>query len=186
MREPYWWYVLYVKSNTEHRALRSFQKSMLKKTLPYEIETFCPESEKFYKGKHLRTLGKTYIRRPMFPGYIFVETNMLEDEFRAHSFDIIYNSTDIIRLLRNGNDGSIALRQDERERLEYLFKGRRCIEHSIGYIEGDQIVVTGGPLVGLESIIKKINRHHRTAQIEVDMFGQKQTVDVPLEIISKQ
>ena len=186
MREPYWWYVLYVKSNTEHRSVSSFQKSMLKKVLPYEIETFCLESEKFYKDKHLHTLGKTYIRRPMFPGYIFVETNMPEDEFRAQSFDIIYNSTDIIRLLRNGNDGSIALRQDERERLEFLFKGRRCIEHSIGYIEGDKIIVTGGPLVGLESKIKKINRHHRTAQIEVDMFGQKQTVDVPLEIISKQ
>ncbi len=186
MQEPYWWYVLYVRPNTEHRVVAIFQKSMLKKGLSFAIETFCPESEKYYKDKNSRTLGKTYIKRPLFPGYVFVETNMPEIEFRAQSYDIIYNSTDIIRLLRNGKDGGIALRQDERERFEYVLKGKRCLEHSMGYIEGDKIVITGGPLIGMESQIKKVNRHHRTALIELDIFGQKQTIDVPLEIIIKQ
>ena len=60
------------------------------------------------------------------------------------------------------------------------------MEHSIGYIEGDRIIITGGPLVGREGGIKKINRHHRVAQIEIDMFGQKQVVDVALEIVEKK
>lgn len=176
MQEPYWWYVLFVRSNTEHKVEDSFQKSFSKKNLPYEIETFCPESEKYYKDKHSRILGNTYRKRPLFPGYVFVETNMPEVEFRKVSYDIIQNSTDIIRLLRNGDKGSIALRQDERERFEYLFKGKRCLEHSVGYIEGDKIIITGGPLIGMEGCIKKINRHHRSATVELKMFNQTQSI----------
>lgn len=184
MQEPYWWYVLYVRSNTEHKVAESFQKSFVRKGLPYELEAFCPESEKYYKDKQSRIMGKRYLKRPLFPGYVFVETNMPSDVFRAEFFDVIYNSSDIIRLLRYGESNDIALRQEERQRFEYLFKGKRCIEHSIGYIDGEKIIITGGPLIGQEGIIKRINRHHRTAQIDIDMFGQKQTIALALEIVS--
>lgn len=186
MQEPYWWYVLYVRSNTEHKVVKSFQKSFDRKGLQYELEIFCPESEKYYKNKQTLTIGKLYQKRPLFPGYVFIETNMPAIEFRSVAFEIIYNSSDIIRLLTYAGSGEIAIKQEERIRLEYLLKGRRCLEHSIGYIEGDAIKITGGPLVGQEGSIKKINRHHRVAQIEIDMFGQKQTVDVALEIIEKK
>ena len=186
MQEPYWWYVLYVRSNTEHKVVDSFQKTFNSKRLPYELEAFCPESEKYYKDKQSRTMGKTYQKRPLFPGYVFVETNMPSDVFQTTFFDAICYSTDIIRLLRYGLSGDIALRQDERHRFEFLLKGRRYIKHSIGYIEGDRIIITYGPLLGMEGHIKKINRHHRSAQIEMDMFNQKQIVDVALEIIERR
>lgn len=185
MEEPYCWYVLYVRSNTEHKVVGNFQKAFTEKGLPYELEAFCPESEQFYKDKHSRTLGKVYRKRPLFPGYVFVETNMPEEEFRAVAYDVIYTSTDIIRLLQNGKDGSIAIDRDERQRFEYLLKGKRCLEHSVGYIEGDKITITGGPLIGMEGQIKKINRHHRSAVLEVDMFNQKQIVNVAIELVNK-
>lgn len=185
MQEPYWWYVLYVRSNTEHKVVESFQQTFRKKGLQYEIDVFCPESEKFYNSKKDRILGRQYLRRPMFANYVFVETNMPALEFRSAVYDIIYNSSDIIRLLTYGGSGEIAIKQEERIRLEYLLKDKRCVEHSIGYIEGDNIVITCGPLMGREGSIKKVNRHHRVAQIEIDMFGQKQIVDVALEIIEK-
>ncbi len=186
MQEPYWWYVLFVKSHTEHKVVASFQKAYEKKDMPYDLTIFCPESEKYYKDKSARVLGKTYQRRPLFPGYVFVETNMPSNLFRITVYDIVYNSSDIIRLLTYGGSDEIAIKQEERIRLEYLLKGKRCVEHSIGYIEGDQIKITGGPLMGLEGSIKKINRHHRVAQIEIDMFNQKQIIEVALEIVSKQ
>lgn len=39
--------------------------------------------------------------------------------------------------------------------------------------------------MGLEGCITKINRHNRTADIEINMFNQRQTVKVALEIVSK-
>ncbi|MDE6473627.1 MAG: antiterminator LoaP [Clostridia bacterium] len=186
MQEPYWWYVLYVRTNTEHRVVKSFQHAIMKKGLPYEFETFCPESEQYYNNKKARILGKQYLKRPMFSNYVFVETNMPAMEFRIAVFEIIYDSSDIIRLLTLGKSGEIAIKDEERKRLEYLLRSKRCLEHSVGYIEGDKIVITGGPLVGQEGNIKKVNRHHRSALIEIDMFNQKQLVDVALEVIKKE
>lgn len=130
-------------------------------------------------------MGKRYLKRPLFPGYVFVETNMPSDVFRSEFYDVIYNSADIIRLLKYGESNDIALRQEEQQRFEYLFKGKRCIEHSMGYIEGEKIIITSGPLLGLEGCIIKINRHRHSACIEINMFNQKQLVDVALEIIAK-
>lgn len=186
MQEPYWWYVLFVKSNTEHKVVESFQKAYDRKNMPYELTAFCPESEKYYKDKSARELGKKYLRRPLFPGYVFVETNMPAEVFRKAMFDVIYNSSDIIKLLRNEGSNDIAISHAERVSLEYMLQGKRCLEHSIGYIEGDKIIITMGPLKDISAIIKRINRHHRSAQIEVDFFGEKRTIDVALEIVSKK
>lgn len=186
MQEPYWWYVLYVRANTEHKVVSSFQKASNQKGIPYDLEVFCPESERYYKNKESRILGRQYIKRPLFPGYVFVETNMPAKEFYGVFFDVIYNSTDIIRLLRYGDSDEIAIRTEERQRFEYLLRGKRCIEHSIGYIVGDKVIVQAGGLIGMEGYIKKINRHNRTADVEINMFNQKQIVKVALEIVARQ
>ena len=186
MKVPYWWYVLYVRSNTEHRVVKYVNLAFRNKGVPYELEAFSLESEQYFNSKKIKDSDKPYIRRPVFSNYIFIETNMPEEEFREAFFSIGYNSADIIRLLTYGKEGTIALRDAERIRLEYLFRGKRCLEHSIGYIEGDRVTITGGALVGMEGSIKKINRHHRSAQIEIDLFNETQTVDVALEIVSKK
>lgn len=185
MREPYWWYVLYVRSNTENRVVEAFNKACAKMETPYAVEAFCPESERYFRGDKFRATGKRYQKRPLSPCYVFVESEMPASEFRKRFYDTVRSSSDIIRLLGYGGTDEIALRRDERLCLEYLLKGKRCLDHSEGYIEGDKIVVTGGPLVGMEGCITKINRHNRTAEIETELFNQKQTIKVALEIVSK-
>lgn len=185
LEAPYWWYVLYVKSNKERRVVEDFQKAFDTKRTGRELEAFCPSSERYFRDRRLKDSGKAYQKRPLFSGYVFLETNMPEKEFKTAMYDVIYNSPDIIRLLCNGN-GSIAVSDSERQKFEYLFRGKRCLDHSVGYIDGDQVIVTVGPLKGFEGYIKKINRHNRTALIEFDMFGQKQTVSVALEIVEKR
>lgn len=185
MNEPYWWYVLYVKSNTEHKVAESFQKAYNQKGLNYQLEAFCLESERYYSDKSNRKIGKTYQKRPLFPGYVFVETNMPSSEFCACVYDIIYNTSNIIKLLRYEGTNEIAISHEERVCLEYLMQGKRCVEHSVGCIEGDKIIVNVGPLKNLSGHIIKINRHHRSAQIEVELFGRKQIVELALEILTK-
>ncbi len=184
MQKPYNWYILYVRSNTEAKAVDTLNKAFRGEE-SYAFDAFCPESEQYYRGGQARALGKTYRKRPLFPGYVFAETDMPEEQFRKEIFDVINKSAEIIRILNYGNRENIALKESERERLEYLLKGKRCLEHSIGYIEGDKIVITGGPLIGLEGYIGKINRHNRTAEVVLELFGQKQPVKLALEIVSK-
>ena len=185
MQEPYWWYVLFVKANTEKRVVNDITNYVQANKISCEFQAFVPESEHYFRSKKNREIGKQYSKRPLFPGYVFIETNMPSREFIECFAQYIYSSADIIKLLRYGDSGDIALSENERRRFEYLFKGKRCLEHSQGYIEGDKVVVTFGPLIGHEGSIKHINRHNRLALIEFEMFGKVMSVKVALEIVSR-
>ena len=73
---------------------------------------------------------------------------------------------------------------------EALFLARFSTEDHIvdvskGYIKGDTIMIIEGPLMGLEGYITKIDRHKRIAYVDVNLLGQVSSVQVGLEIISK-
>lgn len=184
MRDNYNWYVLYTKTNTESRVISDFTEAFNNRKLDYSVELFCPESEMYYR-KSKDATGGTYKKRPLFPNYVFIETDMPENDFIKEFSDFIYKSNDIIRLLKYGT-GRIAIAAEERMRFEYLFKGKRCLDRSVGIIVGDKITVTLGPLKGFEGLISHINRHNRTATIQVEMFGGVIEAKVALEIVEKR
>lgn len=186
MQEPYSWFVLYVRTNTEQRVIDDIKRAFLSYGLHYEFEPFCPESETYFRNAEAKKLGKQYRKRPLFPGYVFIETDMPQNEFLRDFSMYLYNSADIIRVLRQGASGEIALPQQERKRLEFLLKGKRCIERSVGYYVGDKVRVEAGALVGCEGMISYVDRHNRFAIIEVDMFGSKAKARVALEIVGKK
>ena len=93
MNEPYWWYILFVRAGAEHRVVNDLRRFFAHSGIPYETDPFCPESECYYRSKELRKLGKNYIRRPLFPGYVFLETNMPADEFIGQAGRYIYASS---------------------------------------------------------------------------------------------
>lgn len=59
------------------------------------------------------------------------------------------------------------------------------IDMSRGIIKDKIPTVTSGPLRGREQLIRKIDRHKRTAEIEIPIDGKKQRVTVGLEIYQK-
>ena len=56
---------------------------------------------------------------------------------------------------------------------------------SSGYIEGDKIIITEGPLKNLEGTIRKLDRHKRTAVVQIKMMGQLRDVVMGVEIVKK-
>ena len=59
-------------------------------------------------------------------------------------------------------------------------------EMSRGYIVGDQVIITSGPIKKMEGKITFIDRHKRFAVVQMDMFGRKIDVKIGLEIVRKQ
>lgn len=186
MEKQSYWYILYVRSGKEQRVADDFKQAFHKRGLPYAFEPFCPESEYYYRNKADRRLGRSYRKRPLFSGYVFIETDIPPEAFRAEFSDYIGRSEDIIRLLRYGDTDIIALSAEEQARFEYLFRGKKCLDHSVAHIAGETIVVTAGPLVGREGLITHINRHNRIATIRVGLFGGQTEVKVALEIVDKR
>lgn len=120
----------------------------------------------------------------MFPGYVFIESEVTSQEFIKEMNTLINTSCDIICILRY-TDTEIAMRESEKIMLLSLCNNIHCIESSNGIIEGDNIKIIDGPLKGWESMIKKVNRHKRQAWIEIEFMGDIRLVSVALEIVER-
>lgn len=166
------WYVLHVATGVEERILKSIKQIL--NAWSYE-SCFVPFCEKLYKkeGRYVS------IKKPLFPGYLFIISDYI-DEISQRLCDF----AGYIRIL--GMSGSfVCLDKYEVEAFKCLADQNYNISVSRGFITGDQIVVTEGPLIGQEGLIKKIDRHKRTAFVEMPFLGKTTYVRVPLEIVSK-
>ena len=126
-----------------------------------------------------RKYGGEYriVSRPLFPGYLFYETERVGD-LRERLRKI----TDFKRLLSFDGD-IIPLSADEEILLYKLCGKEHVLDVSTGYREGDRVRVIRGPLMGMEANIKKVNRHKRIAVIEIEMFNRTMELVVGLEVI---
>ncbi|WP_226888757.1 antiterminator LoaP [Paenibacillus polymyxa] len=170
------WYVLFVRTGREERV-----KQLFNKWFDSEVyKPFIPLQERLFKvaGTVKKELA------PLFPSYVFIESNLSDLQFVTSTNSMIYTSSDIIRLLRYSKLEA-SMRDCERQVLESLCNDRYCIECSTGIIEGDNIRIIEGPLKGRSSIVKKIDRHKRQAVIQLEFMGDIRLVNVALEIISK-
>lgn len=77
------------------------------------------------------------------------------------------------------------LPEDEVAFLKSFGKEEQIVEISSGYIEGDRIIVEKGPLKGKEGLIRRIDRHKRIAEIEIEFLGEQRKAKVGLEIVRK-
>ena len=123
--------------------------------------------------------GWKKIQQKLFPGYFFVETERIEEFHKA-----LRSPDTFLSVVKTGDEYS-ELSEREDKFIKRLVGDDGNVEISVGFIENDNVVVTDGPLVGLEGMITKIDRHKRIATIAVDLFGRISEVQVGLEIVSK-
>ena len=130
-------------------------------------------------------------RKLLFPGYVFIQTEIEGSSIAEKLKSDLTDTTgkwyeDIYKILHNGdNKKDVAIREKERLYWERLFNSDFCVTGSVGFIEGDTIRIKTGPLVGMESRIKKIDRHKREAVVEMEVMGAVREVRVMLEIVAK-
>lgn len=141
-------------------------------------DCFVPKREVMHRksGQWHHTLEK------LFPGYVFVQTSapgqVREALGRVPAFT---------RMLTLPGDTCLPLTVDEVAWINAVTDvDTHVMEISEGVIEGDRVIVTRGPLKGLEAQIARIDRHKRLAWMDMNMFGRHKTIRVGLEIVSKK
>ena len=172
------WFVFFVKTGSEYAACEFMNKLFNKD----ESTAFIPQVELIYKNSRL--IRKEL--KPMFPGYVFADSALDERTFITNAYKLVRFSKCIFSLLGGKNIGCIKLGENEKKFLLSFYDDGYVTEESKGFIIGDKIFVTSGPLKGRESMIKKIDRHKRRAEIETIFLGENRRISVSLEIISKK
>lgn len=167
------WYVIQVRTGLEEKTRDSCQRLINPEIL---LDSFIPRFTRMIKVE-----GKWKKQEEiLFKGYVFLITDRINDLYQE-----LKKVPDITKLLGNYNDTIYPLTVQEVVFLKNFGDVNHVVEVSLGYIEGDTILVTNGPLLGKEGLIKKIDRHKRIAYIEVEFLGKVTKAKVGLEIISK-
>lgn len=168
------WYVMQVMSGHEDKIKE--QCKLLLNEHCYE-ECFVPKRKRLMKIKG----SWKEIEEVLFKGYVFMITDDPD-----HLALELRNIMEMTKLLGKSEHEFFPLYESEVNFLKSFGKNEHVVEMSTGIIEGDNIVIMEGPLVGHEGSIKHIDRHKRIATIEVDFIGHKTEVKVGLEIITKR
>ena len=171
------YYVIQVKTGKEETMITDIKKQ-LKELSDYDVFAPYRKALRKYKG-----IQKEVVER-CFPGYIFVNTDKPKELFEA-----LYWTPGFTKLLgREGvTDNFVPLDKDESRMIDILYSENSNHITDISDIEvkeGQTIKVLSGPLLGLETQIKKVNLHKRTVTIEFMMCGRLVESQVGINIIT--
>ena len=144
------------------------------------IKAFTPLKEVIHRIQGKRVI----VRKPLFPSYLFVETELTPNGFQQALLQYRSQIRGILKELKYEDDVS-ALSSEERAYLEGLMDEEHNVRLSKGEILDGEVIITEGPLKGYESNIIRIDRHKRRAILNVCMNDQEMQVDVSLEIVKK-
>lgn len=167
-------YVFQVKTGLETKVALQLQRHVEGDKTACYVPRFVTTQKK--NGEWIQ------VRKVLFPGYVFVETNDIE-AFAARLHDALVS----IRLLCQEDGTPLQVQDEEIDWISMLADNvTKTVDMSEGVIEGDEICITSGPLKGQEARIRKIDRHKRVAFVEMQLLGRTKTIRLGLEIVSKK
>ncbi|MDE5779385.1 MAG: antiterminator LoaP [Lachnospiraceae bacterium] len=166
------WYVVQVMTGNEHQVAALCKESLLNE----QEEVFIP----MYERKRKVRGDYEIVKAVLFPGYVFFQTEDVEGLFYC-----LKNVSGLTRILQTGEEFT-PLHESEVAFLSRFGGKEHVVEFSVGYIEGDKVVITEGPMADWQGKVKKIDRHKRIAVLEVEFFGRITDVTVGLEIVEKR
>lgn len=167
------WYVIFVHNQDEYKVCNLLRQQ--------QIEAFIPRM----KVAHRKKSNLLFVEKLMFPGYVFVESELEQKEFIIQLDAVKRMSSKSMKLLKLDKIGTSALHDEEVFYLKSILNSDKVMDYSVGIIVGSKTIITQGPLKGMENTIIKIDRHKRCALIELMICDQSIRTNVSLEIISK-
>ena len=166
------WYVIWTLAGKEESCKKQIENICDSSTY---IRAVIPKKKISQKKNGVRR----YVETKLFPSYVLVET------LDASSFAINLKKIEGFSKILGQEGSYMPLDEKESRMISKLLGDGDTVEASIGYVEGDKIVITEGPMEGMESQIRYIDRHKRIAYIEMNLFDRIVDVKVPLEIVEK-
>lgn len=166
------WYVIQVQARRELAVVEKCRERGL--LLPGE-EVFTMLSERMVKERG-EWKKKT---EAAFQKYIIAETEDT-DGFRIR----LRNVGEMAKML-GVDDRIVPIYPEEQELLARLGGEEHIIRYSEGYTLNDKLVVTDGPMKGMEGRVKWVDRHQRIAGIEVMLLGRKVIVKMGVGVLKR-
>lgn len=129
----------------------------------YGINAYIPQIEEYSRFLHKNVI------KPIYPNYLFIETNMNQEEFDVFLSSLHEDKSGVVKQLKK--EDVSALREVEKELFQKLFNKKHILEMSIGYIgEDGKVKIETGPLKEFEKDIVYINKRIRIAYLDLQFL----------------
>lgn len=163
------WYVLHTKSRFENVVNGGLGKK--------SIEVFLPK----ITVRSKRRDRKAMIRVPLFPGYLFVKTDLAPDSHLE-----IVKTAGAVRLI-GSKHGPVSVPEETVESLKIMVAGDHPVTTGDNLKKGDKVLVVSGPFVGVAGTFVRYGGKGRVV-VNIEALGQYAGVEVSedeIEIIPK-
>ena len=163
------WYVLHTKSRHE----KVVNDGLLKKS----IEVYLP----LVTVRSRRRDRRVMIRIPLFPGYIFVRTDL-----HPNSHLEVVKTAGAVRLIGN-NQGPVPVPDETVNSLQIMVESNHAVTTGNQLKSGDRVMVVYGPFAGVVGTFVRYGGRGRVI-VNIEALGQYAGVEVneeDIEIIPK-
>ena len=165
----HFWYVLHTKSRFENVV----NDGLMNKS----VEVFLPRIQVRSKRRD----RKAMITVPLFPGYLFVKTDL-----SPHNHLEIVKTAGAVRLIGT-KDGPVPVSKIAIESLKIMVDGNNQVSTGYQLKKGDPVIVIAGPFAGVSGIFARYRGQDRVV-VNVEALGQYASVEVhkeDVEILSE-
>ena len=158
------WYVLHTKSRHE----KVVNDLLLKKS----VEAYLP----IVTVRSKRRDRKAMIRVSLFPGYLFVKTDLLPQSHLE-----VVKTFGAVRLIGN-NQGPVAVPDDTINSLQIMVNSEQPVTTGSRLKTGDKVMVIDGPFAGVVGTFERYGGKGRVI-VNIEALGQYAGVEVSEEDI---
>ena len=163
------WYILFVQTEKQSQLCFLLEQE--------GVHAFLPMMEYYRRDR------KGLAEKPMFPGYIFVQSELTQKDFDALRDCFEDSGGGFIRQLKE--EGGSALKEEEKAFFQWLLDDGGTARMSYGYLNpAGKAVITYGPLIGCERHIRKTDRHNRL--VLMNFAFREEPVKLGLTILTRK
>jgi len=158
------WYALHTKSRFENVVHEGLAKK--------SVEVFLPKISVASRRRD----RKLVIRAPLFPGYIFVKTDL----HPHHQLEIV-KTAGVVRFIGN-KDGPLAVSAEAIASLKLIVAADQSVVTGSRLTKGDRVMVVRGPFAGVIGTFVRYRGKDRVV-VHVEALGQFAGVDINIDDI---
>jgi transcriptional antiterminator NusG len=163
------WYALFVMTGEEDRV----KERLLFRLKDKGIRVVVPKRR---MRERKNGIWETKIRT-LLPGYVLVNGHIGIEEY--YSFKGVPG---LIRVLKD-RSGLLRIEKEEISVISRLICDREVIEPSSVFIEGGRVIVTDGPLLGLDGLIESIDKRKGRVKVRLNLLGEARLVELSVCLV---
>jgi transcription termination/antitermination protein NusG len=169
------WFIIQALSGQEHKVKESIEKRIKAEEMEEFIKEVMVPMEKVVE---VRNNKKTVSNRKLWPGYVFVDMVLLDDDKRVieKPWYFIRETQGVIGFL---SDPPQPTPNDEVDAIKAQISASEETEKpKVNFSVGETIKINNGPFLNFSGIIQEIDPERGKLKVEVNIFGRNTPVEL--------